>query len=189
MKFLGWDLDVINQVSRLGGKWIWKGKHCWNYFFLGLSIHQNSDTRYKLTPSRSWKPVQVTKSDFQNFNSPPQVKFLDWDLDGKNQVSRLGGNWVWKKKHCWNYFFLGLSIHQNSDTRYKLTPSRSWKPVQVTKSDFQNFNSPPQVKFLGWDLDVRNQANRLGGKWVWKRKHCWNYFFEFIDPSNLRHQV
>ena len=141
--------------------------------FWGLSIHQKSKTRYKSRQNGSSKPAQVTKLDFQKFNSPPLVKVSGWDLDGRNQITSLGRKWVWKKKHCWN-FFLSLSIHQNSDTRWKSAQNGSWKPAQVTKSNFQNFKNTPQVNNLVWDLDARSQVTSLGRKWVWNKKNCWN---------------
>ena len=42
-----------------------------------------SETSYKSRQNGIWKPVQVTKLDFQKIKSPPRVKILGWDLDGK----------------------------------------------------------------------------------------------------------
>ena len=142
--------------------------------FWGLLIHQKSETRYKSRQNGSWKPAQKTKLDFQKFDSPPRVKVSGWDLGGGIQVTSLGRKSVWKGKLCWYYFFVGLLIHQNSDTRYIPRQNGSWKPAQKTKLDFQKFDSPPRVKFLGWDLDGRSQVTSLGRNWVWKGKLCWN---------------
>ena len=30
VKVSGWDLDGRSQVTSLGRKWVWRGKHCWN---------------------------------------------------------------------------------------------------------------------------------------------------------------
>ena len=158
--------------------------------FFGLLIHQNSDTSYKKRQNVSWKPAQVTKLEFQKFNSTPLVKVSAWDLDGRSQVTILGRKWVWNRNNCRNYFFLGFLDVSKSQTRYKSSQNGSWKPAQVTKLDFRKNKSPPRVKFLVWDLDGRSQVSSLGRKWVWKGKHCWNKFFCWvIDPSKLGHQV
>ena len=150
--------------------------------FFGLLMHQNSDTMYKSKQNASWKPAQVTKLDFQKTNSPPRLKILGWDLDGRSQVTSLGRKWVWNRKNCRNFFW-GLSIHQKSETSYKSRQNGGWKPAHVTKLDFQKTNSPPRLKILGWDLDGRSQVSSLGRKWVWKGKHCWNNFFCWVfDP-------
>ena len=189
MKVSGWDFDGRSQVTSLGRKWVWNRKNCRNYFFWGFSIHQKSETRYISRQNGSWKPAHVTKWDFQKFNGMSWLKISGWDLGGRSQVTSLGRKWVWKGKHLWNDFFVGLLIHQNSDTRYKSRQNGSWKPVQETKLDFRKYDSPPRVKTLGWDFDGRSQVTSLGRKRVWERKNCWNYFFGFIDPSKIRDQV
>ena len=75
LKIWGWDLDGRSQVTSLGRKWVWKGKHLWNYFLLGYwsiktrtpGINQDKTEVGNRCKKRSWT--------FENMIARPGLKF------------------------------------------------------------------------------------------------------------------